>query len=204
MRHVHPFGRVTIFNDNNDLIAAVGENPLADSQFEFDSDDADFVLDASESNVDLSATMVGLGPLDQPFTLAHIVVADGVPGTWTISVVQSEGPGGGKEYQLSGVFGPSNGVTGDYNSNGTVDAADYVLWRHTLGQAGMGLAADGDGSQLIDDGDYVVWKSSFGHTGGSSAAQGRAVVPEPVTWLMMLFAALLTSRRSLNGYCRTV
>ena len=33
---------------------------------------------------------------------------------------------------------------GDYNQNGFVDAADYVVWRDTLGQMGAGLAADGN------------------------------------------------------------
>ena len=46
---------------------------------------------------------------------------------------------------------------GDYNHNGTVDAADYVVWRHTLGQSGTSLAADGDGSGTIDQADYDEW-----------------------------------------------
>ena len=48
-------------------------------------------------------------------------------------------------------------TSGDYNRNRTVDAADYVLWRNTLGQSGAGLAADGDNSGTIDSGDYTVW-----------------------------------------------
>ena len=36
------------------------------------------------------------------------------------------------------------GVPGDYNANGTVDAADYVLWRKG------DPAADGDGSTVVD------------------------------------------------------
>ena len=35
-------------------------------------------------------------------------------------------------------------LDGDYNANGVVDAADYTVWRDSLGQTGMGLAADGD------------------------------------------------------------
>ena len=30
-------------------------------------------------------------------------------------------------------------VTGDYNRNGTVDAADYVVWRDSLHRSGYGL-----------------------------------------------------------------
>ena len=35
-------------------------------------------------------------------------------------------------------------LTGDYNGNGVVDAADYTIWRDTLGQMGADLPADGD------------------------------------------------------------
>ncbi len=43
---------------------------------------------------------------------------------------------------------------GDYNQNGFVDAADYVVWRNTLGQIGAGLAADGNNNGTIDAADY--------------------------------------------------
>ncbi len=46
--------------------------------------------------------------------------------------------------------------TGDYNFNGVVDAADYVVWRDTLGQSGVGLAADGNGDSQIDAADYGI------------------------------------------------
>ncbi|MDC0934714.1 DUF4347 domain-containing protein, partial [Pirellulales bacterium] len=56
-------------------------------------------------------------------------------------------------------------VAGDYNENGIIDAADYTVWRDTLGQSVTpGSGADGDGSGIIDQGDYAVWKSNFGKT----------------------------------------
>ena len=54
-------------------------------------------------------------------------------------------------------------IMGDYNGNGLVDAADYGLWRKTMGQTGIGLAADGNSNNLVDAGDYSVWRSNFGH-----------------------------------------
>ncbi len=56
------------------------------------------------------------------------------------------------------------GLTGDYNANGIVDAADYVVWRNTLNQVGVGLAADGNGNYTIDSGDLAVWRLHFGQT----------------------------------------
>jgi hypothetical protein len=59
-------------------------------------------------------------------------------------------------------------LLGDYNASGTVDAADYTIWRNTFGDVGAGLAADGNGNGQIDDGDYNVWKAHFGDTVGTS------------------------------------
>ena len=62
-------------------------------------------------------------------------------------------------------------LPGDYNGDGSVDAADYVVWRETLGQLGENLPADGDGSREIDIGDLAVWKANFGHVQPSGGVQ---------------------------------
>jgi len=81
-------------------------------------------------------------------------------------------------------------LDGDYNSDGTVDAADYTLWQDTLGQnVTAGSAADGNGDGTINAGDYGVWKTNFGATSGSAAASGAAV-PEP-TNLVLLCTGLI-------------
>jgi hypothetical protein len=76
-------------------------------------------------------------------------------------------------------------LTGDYNLDGKVDAADYTLWRDTLGQSGMGLAADGNRDAVIDALDYEVWKSNFGVT-ASGGGNSALAVPEPGTALLFL------------------
>ena len=63
---------------------------------------------------------------------------------------------------ISGVAGAAPVLPGDYNQNGFVNAADYVIWRHTLGEAGNLLVADGDGDQQNGLGDYDVWKEDVG------------------------------------------
>jgi hypothetical protein len=52
---------------------------------------------------------------------------------------------------------------GDYNANGEVDAADYVLWRKSVGQAGAGLAADGNGDGSVNQSDHDHWRGEFGN-----------------------------------------
>ena len=85
------------------------------------------------------------------------------------------------------------GVPGDYNGNGTVDAADYVLWRDTLNQSGPNLAADGSGNGVVGQEDYFLWR---GHVGQMSvpaagaisdpANDGLLAVPEPATQVFCL------------------
>jgi len=83
--------------------------------------------------------------------------------------------------------------TGDYNGDLVVNAADYTVWRNTLGQsvANFGEGADGDADGMIDDGDYDFWKQQFGTVvspgAGASAVQ---LVPEPAT-LGILLSGLL-------------
>ena len=42
-----------------------------------------------------------------------------------------------------------NPLPGDYNFNGVVDAADYIVWRKSLGSTND-LRADGDGNGSVD------------------------------------------------------
>jgi hypothetical protein len=65
---------------------------------------------------------------------------------------------------------------GDYNGNGVVDTADYVIWRKTLGMTGVPpfTGADGDGDGMIGQGDYDVWVANFGQIMGTG---GGAVGP---------------------------
>jgi hypothetical protein len=82
---------------------------------------------------------------------------------------------------------PPAGPTGDYNGNGTVDAADYVLWRNTLDQTvSMGTGADGNGNGTVDDADYNFWRTRFGTT--VPAAGGVSPVPEPTTATLVVAA----------------
>jgi len=78
-------------------------------------------------------------------------------------------------------------LAGDYNRDGSVDAADYVVWRVTFGQSREGLAADGDGE--IDAGDYTVWTTNFGADCSTGAGAGLAAIPEPVGSLLLLIGS---------------
>jgi len=82
-------------------------------------------------------------------------------------------------------------LQGDYNGNGAVDTADYVVWRTQNGQSGTGLAADGDGNGTVNDLDFDYWRARYGNTGGSGAGSslaGNQAVPEPATSAMLALA----------------
>lgn len=99
--------------------------------------------------------------------------------------------GTGEIYRLVYVSDPA---TGDYNSDGRVDLADYTIWRDSLGSSTQ-LAADGNGNDMIDSGDYTVWKQQFGSIAGTGAIAGSQV-PEPAAlWLLACGLALCIRRR---------
>jgi hypothetical protein len=91
------------------------------------------------------------------------------------------------------------GIAGDYNQNGAVDAADYVVWRREQGQTGPGLAADGSGNDVVDEVDLAIWRSRFGETAPPVPAAGfsAGAIPEPATLALFLAAlyALAAPRR---------
>jgi hypothetical protein len=68
-------------------------------------------------------------------------------------------------------------LAGDYNQDGRVDAADYVVWRkNDTTQPG-----------------YNTWRANFGRSAGSgSNADANAAVPEPATLVLLLVGMLMT------------
>jgi len=89
--------------------------------------------------------------------------------------------------------------TGDFNGDGSVDAADYNVWRDSLGHTGEGLAADADHNGQIDVQDYNLWKQVFGSVYAGGNGSSLAAVPEPGSALLLLIAAtaLATCRRGV-------
>jgi hypothetical protein len=69
-------------------------------------------------------------------------------------------------------------MTGDFNGNGAVDTADYIVWRRNLGQTVLpGSAGDGNEDGWIDQNDYAIWRASFGRTVNPAPARTDAAVP---------------------------
>jgi hypothetical protein len=79
-------------------------------------------------------------------------------------------------------------VSGDYNGNGSVDAADYVLWRD--GGALLNEVAD---PGTVSPADYTEWRARFGGTGPVPSGGALNAVPEPASALLILFGLACSS-----------
>ncbi len=88
------------------------------------------------------------------------------------------------------VFGSNatGGVPGDYNNNGVVDMADYVLWRN-----GGPLQNEGASTGIVDAADYTFWRAHFGNTSGSGSSLGGGNVPEPGAAVLLIIGGLFAA-----------
>ena len=82
-------------------------------------------------------------------------------------------------------------LAGDYNDDGTVDAADYTVWRDAL-ETGATLANETVGLGTVSIDDYLVWEANFGSSVGPASS-----IPEPASALLAAIAlAGLAARRN--------
>jgi hypothetical protein len=176
--------------------------------------------------------LAGTTPGDEYDTLSGSGVAM-LGGTLDIDLLGGFGPSPGNSFQLitagGGVVGTFSNVLlpsisnanwqlrytptsvllqvtlkGDYNFDGSVDAADFIVWQKTIGAQGFGLPADGNGNNEIDPGDYTVWRTNFGTSlsgsgGTATSVPSDASVPEPAGLALLgigLLAATVVGRRS--------
>jgi hypothetical protein len=176
--------RVEIRNLSNQVLATVFSTNPGDPTFQ----------DWTERSADLSAfagQTVRIAFVEQDsifFFNAHVdnvrITSTGVVGTHHVEL----DPG---EVANDRDFGNHNlqSLAGDYNSDATADAADYVVWRKFLGNSAVASptpnhspGGDGNGDGQIGPDDYNVWHQHFGETltalGGGSPPIGIAPTPD--------------------------
>jgi hypothetical protein len=101
--------------------------------------------------------------------------------------------GGGAGSQGGWIVSLRDSIPGDFNADGTVDAADYIVWRKGL---------DTDYTQA----DYDQWRANFGQTAGAStsaliaAGGSHPAVPEPSTVILAFFVLVFCSLRTRAFY----
>jgi hypothetical protein len=95
------------------------------------------------------------------------------PGSYMLFLVNDEGVPSVAEWIRATL--PVPGLAGDFNDDGSVDAADYVVWRKGLG------------TEYSQD-DYNDWRGNFGVMAGaaSAGASTQTAVPEPTSGLALI------------------
>ncbi|TWT40061.1 dockerin type I domain-containing protein [Botrimarina hoheduenensis] len=164
-------GGVPLASDNSQLAGSLGEGEFATSLVTFATNASDLRL-----GLDLGVRLVNLNQIDPLAPTADLEVDfDNV----RIDVVPTQ--------------------VGDFNFDGTVDAADYTVWRDSLGSQ-QDLSADGNQDGVINEADYDLWGAHYGATlGGLASALSPAghahhaglAVPEPAADGLMLGAVVL-------------
>ena len=87
-------------------------------------------------------------------------------------------------------------LAGDFNLDGKVDAADYVVWRKNV-------------NNVYTTADFNLWRAHHGQTAGSGSgafdSNATATVPEPTTLmsLALMLCGSLAFNRSLVT-CKSV
>jgi hypothetical protein len=71
---------------------------------------------------------------------------------------------------------------GDFNHDGTVDGADYIVWRKGLGTTYTQAA-------------YNVWRAHFGPTSGGGSEAASSAIAEPATFALLLPAIVFILNR---------
>ena len=140
---------------------------------------------------DVLINQLGLGSSLAGWTLVNV---KRVSGDGRSVVGNGINPNGMSEGWIA-YLGPA--LAGDFNDDGTVDAADYIVWRKGLGtshtQAG-----------------YNVWRANFGKTSTSGAtadlpSSANSPVPEPITHVLAALAiAAFAGQRRISYTNKTI
>ncbi len=97
-------------------------------------------------------------------------------------------------------IGVAPGVAGDYNGDGSVNLADYTVWRDNL-DADTTLPNDSTPGS-VTNADYTVWKNNFGASALLLGGLNTANVPEPNAALLLCSTAAVATLLRRWSACR--
>lgn len=120
----------------------------------------------------LASLLSGTTP-SGPYTIA--TYSGTLTGTFSAPAGISINYGTGTNSQITMTIN-SLSLPGDYNADGKVDGADYVLWRKSPSTYGG------------DPAGYNTWRAHYGQTAGAGTSLGGGAVPEPATATLLLIA----------------
>jgi hypothetical protein len=148
----------------------------------------------------LSVTLLGgfLPEVGDTFDVLNAALISG-----TFATLDLPALAGGKSWNTSvlytdGILSISAAlVPGDFDSDGDVDGADFVIWQTNFPAASGHVLAtgDADGDGDVDGADFVVWQTNFPYT------PSPAAVPEPSTIALVLLSLPIVFAKSFVSRC---
>lgn len=143
-------------------------NGVGTLAFEFETGDSLSQINVTDAaTFSLGAKLVLDASLVSPaqssydlFTAATI--ADGgidfvAPAGWSYQIVS-----GGNGQILRAVNGSTPADNADFNADGTVDGADFLIWQRGFGVSGTLTTGDANNDSAVDAADLAIWTSQFG------------------------------------------
>ena len=131
----------------------------------------------------------------------HIYLTDLDPGTYTLKVTGAANWDYGLAWRMSTTF---NSPNADFNGDGIVDGADFMVWQRNSSKLVNASNADGDadGDGDVDADDLTILNSLYGTSvAPPMSASVVAAVPEPASVALAVagIAALgVAHRRAIN------
>ncbi len=151
---------------------------------------SDIAFDA-DGNV-VVAVLGATNPPDNRGQILRYALNEGsIAGTLLDTLVDAYPPMG----SIAWIRSP-DAITGDYDSDGTVNAADLTKWRADFGKwVAKAGGADGNGNGIVDAADYVVWRKAFGS--GTNIGT-TTTVPEPSAAAVIVIVAIVFSPQRMR------
>lgn len=167
-----------LFLLGNELAAAGAGQAILNSYTGLLLKRGDFNNSGTTDSADMAALYAGFGPASWLYDLN----VDGVVNISDVSTMIS---------QLVRT------VAGDFNLDGAVDTADYVIWRDSEGSTGaLYTQGDADLDGDVDALDLVAWRNQFGFVrqpltpGGGGSLTAQHAVPEPTNFAALVVASI--------------
>jgi hypothetical protein len=179
------FGSNVELQDSSSLIIEVGGTGRGS---EYDALDVEGTV-SLDGTLEVALADFGNGLFQPRLGDEFLLIASdgGITGQFTAAVLPSLGSQ--LQWQLDATASQlalAVELEGDFNRDGIVNAADYIVWRNSDGQSGALLPADADADGSVGAGDYERWRANFGLTAAGLGTGLAAAVPEPGTLMLFL------------------
>jgi hypothetical protein len=155
---------------------------------------ADMVLPASDPMppaqhailaADIGAALLGDGTAGRPATASGRRVFFFMSDFGSADLTED----GKKLFNAAIQWAAEKPATGDFDSDGDVDGADFLIWQQGVGITGTAQRMNGDanGDLNVDGADLGVWRTQFA---GAPMTTAVSTVPEPATAGLLILATI--------------